>query len=169
MTTVNAPNRGMVYIHSAPPALCPHVEWALAGVLGVPVNLSWTPQPAAPTTRRAEYSWSAPGGTGARLASSLNSWQQLRFEVTEDFSAASEGHRWSYTPGLGLFYAATGVHGDIMIGEERIKNAMLGETLGREPVTVALDRLLGRPRDDELEIFRHAGDDVPVRWLHRVG
>ena len=169
MTTVSNPNRGMVYIHSAPPALCPHVEWALSGVLGVPVRLDWSSQPASPTTRRAEYSWSAQGGTGAKLASALNSWQQLRFEVTEDFSALGEGHRWSYTPSLGIFYAATGVHGDIMISEDRIRNALLGEALGREPVSVALDRLLGRPWDDELETFRHAGDDAPVRWLHRVG
>ena len=30
--------RGVVYIHSAPPALCPHVEWAVGGVLGVRVH-----------------------------------------------------------------------------------------------------------------------------------
>ncbi|MGH3424385.1 MAG: DUF3145 family protein, partial [Nocardioidaceae bacterium] len=24
--------RGVVYVHSAPSALCPHVEWAVAGV-----------------------------------------------------------------------------------------------------------------------------------------
>ncbi|WP_399553231.1 DUF3145 family protein [uncultured Propionibacterium sp.] len=32
-----------------------------------------------------------------------------------------------------------------------------------------IDDLLGAPWDDELEIFRHAGDDAPVRWLHRAG
>ena len=26
--------RGVLYVHSAPRALCPHVEWAIAGVLG---------------------------------------------------------------------------------------------------------------------------------------
>jgi hypothetical protein len=30
-------------------------------------------------------------------------------------------------------------------------------------------RLLGQPWDDELEPFRVAGDESPVRWLHRVG
>ena len=39
---------GVLYIHSAPRALCPHVEWAVAGVLGVRVSLDWTRQPAAP-------------------------------------------------------------------------------------------------------------------------
>ncbi len=35
--------RGVLYIHSAPRALCPHVEWAVAGVLGVRVSLDWIP------------------------------------------------------------------------------------------------------------------------------
>jgi hypothetical protein len=59
--------RGVVYVHSAPPALCPHVEWAVGGVLGVRVTLDWTGQPAAPGTVRGELSWQAEAGTGARL------------------------------------------------------------------------------------------------------
>ncbi|HEY3202018.1 MAG TPA: DUF3145 family protein, partial [Actinomycetes bacterium] len=38
--------RGVLYVHSAPSALCPHVEWAIAGVLGMRVSLEWTRQPA---------------------------------------------------------------------------------------------------------------------------
>src|SRR5699024_12128651 len=38
--------RGVLYVHSAPGALCPHVEWAVGGVLGVPVRLEWTAQSA---------------------------------------------------------------------------------------------------------------------------
>ena len=50
--------RGVVFVHSAPSALCPHIEWAVAGVLGVPVSLDWTPQPAQAGTYRAELFWS---------------------------------------------------------------------------------------------------------------
>ena len=49
--------RGVVFVHSAPAALCPHVEWAIAGVLGGEVNLDWTPQPAQTASYRAELSW----------------------------------------------------------------------------------------------------------------
>ena len=42
--------QGVLHIHSAPPALCPHIEWAVAGVLGVPVDLPWVNQPATPGT-----------------------------------------------------------------------------------------------------------------------
>lgn len=31
-------------MHSAPRALCPHVEWAIAGVLGTRVSLDWIRQ-----------------------------------------------------------------------------------------------------------------------------
>ncbi len=31
-----------------------------------------------------------------------------------------------------------------------------------------VDKLLGKPWDDELETFRHAGEGAPVRWLHQV-
>ena len=63
------PTRGVIYVHSTPAALCPHVEWALGAVLDVRVALEWTPQPAAPGTLRAELSWQGEPGTGSRLAS----------------------------------------------------------------------------------------------------
>src|SRR5882672_7915205 len=70
--------RGVVFIHAAPPALCPHVEWAIGGVLGRPVTLEWTPQPAAPGTFRAELSWQAEPGTASQTASALRDWLHLR-------------------------------------------------------------------------------------------
>jgi hypothetical protein len=63
--------RGVVYVHSAPPALCPHVEWALSGVLGVPVSMDWTVQRAARGTYRAELSWQGEVGAAAKIASAL--------------------------------------------------------------------------------------------------
>ena len=59
--------RGVVYVHSAPPALCPHVEWAVGGVLDMRVTLDWTPQPAAPGVVRAELSWQAEAGMWFRM------------------------------------------------------------------------------------------------------
>lgn len=161
--------RGVVYVHSAPPALCPHVEWAVGGVLGVRVTLDWTPQPAAPGSVRAELSWQADAGTGARLASALRDWMHLRFEVTEEPSAGAEGERWSSTPTLGLFHATTGVHGDILVREDRLRAALA--RAGSDPATDVLaemQALLGKSWDDELETFRYAGDGAPVRWLHQV-
>jgi hypothetical protein len=160
--------RGVLYIHSAPSALCPHIEWAVGGVFGTPTGLRWIPQPAERAAYRAEYAWVGPTGTAARLASALKGWRKIRFEVTEEATRTTESERYSYTPALGVFHAITGIHGDIMVPEDRIKQAMVTAARGGLDVCSALDQLLGRPWDDELEPFRYAGDGAPVRWLHEV-
>lgn len=160
--------RGVLYVHSAPSALCPHVEWAVGGVLGAAVSLDWTPQPAQAGTYRAELSWSGAVGSAAAVASALKGWTHLRFEITEEATSGSEGVRFSYTPELGVFHAVTGLHGDIMIPEDRLKASALKAALGETTLAVEIDKLLGKPWDDELETFRHAGDGAPVRWLHQV-
>jgi hypothetical protein len=160
--------RGVLFVHSAPSALCPHLEWAAGGVLGVPVDLAWTPQPAKTGTFRAEYSWSGPVGTGAKLASALRGWEHLLYEVTEDATAVSEGARFSFTPDLGIFHAVTGQHGDIMIPEDRLKAAIVKASVADVPLVEEIEKLIGKPWDDALEPLRHAGDGAPVRWLHQV-
>ena len=160
--------RGVLYVHSAPSALCPHIEWATGGVLGVSPQMEWTPQPAQSGSYRTEYSWSADPGTAAALTSALRGWNHLRFEVTEDPTAVTEGQRYSYTPDLGVFHAVTGLHGDIMIPEDRLKAAVVKAALGDTTLNNEIDKLLGKPWDDELETFRYAGDGAPVRWLHQV-
>ena len=160
--------RGILYVHSAPSALCPHIEWAVGGVLGVAVSLDWTPQPAQPGAYRAELSWSGVAGSAAAVASALRGWNHLRFEITEEPTSSSEGTRFSCTPDLGIFHAITGPHGDILIPEDRLKAAVVKAALGDTTLLLEIDQLLGKPWDDELETFRHAGEGAPVRWLHQV-
>ncbi|WP_329458048.1 DUF3145 domain-containing protein [Streptomyces sp. NBC_01497] len=160
--------RGVLYVHSAPRAMCPHVEWAVGGVLGVRVQLDWIRQPASPGTWRAEFSWKGQAGTASELASSLRGWQMLRFEVTAEPSPAAEGERYSATPDLGIFHAVTGVHGDILVPEDRLRAALARSARGESVLETEIARLLGKPWDDELEPFRYAGEGAPVRWLHQV-
>jgi len=160
--------RGVLFVHSAPAALCPHVEWAVSGVLSVRTSMSWNPQPASPGSLRSETSWQGSPGAAARVASALRGWQSLRFEVTEEPSAGREGERYSYTPALGMFSAVTGVHGDILVSEDRLKTALATAVRGDTLLEDEVRRLVGRPWDDELEPFRYAGDGAPVRWLHEV-
>ena len=77
---------GVIYVHSSPSAVCPHVEWAISGALGVRTELRWTAQPAAPGQLRAECAWTGEPGTGARVVSALRAWPMLRFEVTWSLS-----------------------------------------------------------------------------------
>lgn len=160
---------GLIYIHSTPSALRPHIEWAISGVLGLPVKLDWRPQPACPGHYRAEYGWSDQIGTSAKLASCLAGWQQLRFEVTEHHSATANGARYSYTPTLGIFSAITGANGDILVDENRIQQVIQANSSNAKSIQFELEKLLGKPWDDEMEVFRHASEDAPIRWLHAVG
>jgi hypothetical protein len=78
------------------------------------------------------------------------------------------GVRYSYTPTLGVFHAITGLHGDIMVPEDRLKAAVVAASLGGRSLDDSIDELLGQAWDAELEPFRFAGEGTPVRWLHKV-
>ncbi len=161
--------RGVVFIHSTPTALCPHITWALETVLGMPLHLEWTIQPAGPRMVRTEMSWSGEPGTGARLASALRGWDHVRYEVTEEPSPGADGSRWSHTPSLGLHHTWTSANGDAMVNEDRLREVFQTHRGDVPALHAAIDALLGAPWDRELEPFRYAGDGAPVRWLHKVG
>ena len=166
--------RGVLHVHSAPPALSPHVEWAAAGVLGVPVSMPWVSQPAAPGMLRAELDWQGQPGTAGEITSALAGWNRLRFEVTEEASPGCDAMRFSYTPALGVFSAVTMANGDILVAAATAGVARLGHggaETWEEPGALEeeLSRLLGEPWDFELEPFRCAADGAPVRWLNATG
>jgi hypothetical protein len=160
--------RGVIFVHSCPPALGPHVEWALAGELGRPVRLQWTAQPAAPSQLRAEAAWSGPIGTAARLAASLRPWPMLVFEVTEDATARSDGERLAWVPGRGFHRSMVSVSGDVMVGEERLRG-LAARARNADEFAHGIAQLLGSAWDAELEPYRAGGDGAPVTLLHQVG
>ncbi len=161
--------RGVLYIHSAPRALCPHIEWAAGRALERAVNFRWVDQPVLKGSQRAEFYWEGPRGTGAVLASALRGWEHLRYEVTEDAGLGTDGGRWMHTPDLGIFFAQTDTVGNMVIPEDRLRYAM--EEAGSNALELhrELRLALGQAWDDELEVFRHASDDSAVVWLHKVG
>lgn len=161
------PTRGVVYVHSSPPAVCPHVEWAIGRVLDSRITLDWTAQPATPSTWRTDLAWNGDPGTGAQIASALQQWQMLRFEVTEDPSPGCDGERIMFVPGRGVYRAATSANGDLMIAEDRLR-ALVATAVDGESLRHGLDKLLGAEWDAELEAYRHAGDDSGQNWLSQV-
>jgi hypothetical protein len=186
--------RGVLHVHSAPPALCPHIEWAVAGVLGVPASLPWVDQPASPGSVRAELTWQAKPGAAGAVTSALGAWNLVRFEVTEEASPGCDAVRYSHTPSLGTFGAVVAANGDVLVPENRLRAALelaasartaargassrigtLREMHGpRHPalggsVEDEIGLLLGDPWDAELEPFRRAADGAPVRWLNATG
>ena len=94
----------------------------------------------------------------------------MRFEVTEEGTEVSDGVRYTYTPSLGVFCASMSRSGDVLVHEDALRAAMSLRDPGE--LREALDRLVGTPWDEELEVFRMAedADGAEVRWLaHGVG
>jgi hypothetical protein len=163
-TEVTVSARGVLFVHSCPPAVQPHLEWAVAGVLNVPVKLDWHDQAIAPGCLRTQTGWRGPAGTAGRLANALRTWPLLRVEITEEPSEGSDGERYSMTPDLGVFRASMSANGDVLVQEDRLR-ALLGEGSDLPSMRHSIERLLGTAWDDELEIYRRSGDGTPVRWL----
>jgi hypothetical protein len=159
--------RGVVFIHCCPPAIAPHVEWAISGVLGRPCRLEWTAQPASEGQLRAEATWVGPIATAAKLSAALRSWPMLRFEVTEEGTHATDGERLAYVPGRGFHRSMVSSNGDIVVGEERLRS-LLARAKSSEEFAHGLHELLGTSWDAELEPYRTAGDGSPVTLLHKV-
>lgn len=154
--------RGAVYLHAAPAALCPHIEWTLSETLNAPADLRWHAQPAEPGVLRSAVNWVGPVGTGARLVDALRAWPHLWFEVTEDATEGLDGIRYSYVPDLGLYSASTSANGDIVLGELRLRELIAqGGNLGR-----AIENALGGPWDAALEPYRSASVGASVTWLN---
>lgn len=158
--------RGVLFVHSVPPALTPHIEWALGHALDQDVSLQWSKQAAAPGMMRCEFAWVGVVGSGVRIASALRGWEHLRYEVTEEPSAHNDGGRWAHTPSLGIFYSQMDSAGNTVVPEDRVRAALeAAETL--EQLREGLNLALGQAWDDELEVFRHAGAGAPVRVLNQ--
>lgn len=159
---------GVIYVHSALPAICPHLEWAISGVLGTKVSLSWTPQNAAPGQLRAEACWRGERGTGARIAAALRAWKMARFEITEDASTGQDGERICHVPGRPMWRGTVSANGDVMLGEDHIRS-LLRENHTAEAIRRSLRDALGADMDTELEAYRSAGEGSETTWLHQVG
>jgi len=144
----------VLFVHSCPRALAPHVEWALAREIGRVVKLDWSAQPLIPGMLRAEAVWRGPVGTAAEVASSLFGWQQLRFEITED--GLSDGGRWMHTPALGIFHMRTDAAGNGLVTEDTVRAAIVAAAGDAAMLMRELRLSLGEAWDDELEPFRCA-------------
>lgn len=162
---------GQLSILACPPPLCPHVEFAVAAVVGVPVSLEWAPQPARVNSVCAALEWRGGAGTAGRLASRLAAVSGLYFDVVEAGVPGCDPERYSATPEFGLHRASLAANGDVVIGEGQIR-ALLAETcgpLGAKGLPDALRQLLGTAWDEVLEPLRSGRSGGPVTHLRRTG
>lgn len=166
---MSAVSSGVLYVHSAPRALSPQIEWAVSAVLGHSIEVDWAPQPVLLGTQRTEYCWSGPAGSAAVIASALHGFDEVRYEVTEDAAPGIDGGRWCHTPALGIFHAPIDAAGNMLMTENRLRAILEFAGDDAELLHMGITRSLGDAWDAELEVFRNAPEAAPVRWLHRTG
>ena len=142
---------GRLNIYSCPKTLIKHLETGLERELNESVNLNWQSQILMPGAYRGGMSYSSAIGSGARIVNTLKSWSYLIFELSEfNFS---EGSIYFYTKELGLYRGSINSLGQIVVSEDMLKSAIT-QNLIQSDLTLALEKLMGRPWDDFLEPFR---------------
>ena len=142
---------GRLNIYSCPKALIKHLEAGLERELNERVNINWQSQILKPGTFRGQMSYSSAIGSGAKIVNALKSWSYLIFELSEFNS--SEGSIYFYTKDLGLYRGSINSQGQIVVSEDMLKSAIT-QNLSQSDLTIALEKLMGRPWDDFLEPFR---------------
>ena len=142
---------GVLIIHSAPSALRPHIEWALHNALGGQVGVQWKSQPHCAGTYRTTVTYRDRLGVAAHLASALQAWHYLRFEITE--SDTDRGELFRYIPELGMHRAIIDSAGSVLADENRIRHA-LATTFDEESLREKIENILGTAWDDALEMYR---------------
>ena len=156
--------RGLLTIHSAPSALRAHIDWAIQNILGSDAQLNWLPQPMMVGTFKTKCQWSAHGGSGAEIASTLRSWHYLNFEVIESHEYGGELFR--FTPELGIHRVLTDLSGGAVLSEHQINN-VLQSSFDEDAIRQGLAHAMGQPWDEQLEKFRGAGM-AEIARLHAI-
>ena len=156
--------RGFLTIHSAPSALRHHIDWAIQGVLGNWIKLSWNPQPLLPGTFRAQLEFRASQGAAAEIASALRSWHYLNFEIIE--GSETGGELFRFTPELGIHRAVVDQTGAVLINENQL-SSLLATSFDEESIREGISELMGNSWELELERFRSV-DLQELPRLHAI-
>ena len=148
-------SHGRLTIHSAPKALCSHIDWSISEILGFPWRGEWALQPLVAGSYRLDIPWQGKIGTAAKLASALAGWEFLRFEISQAVHASCEGQLFRFTPDLKLHSATMNEVGEVILSENLLLSTI---SQCQEPALLSekLQSLLGIPWERELEPFRIA-------------
>ena len=156
--------RGFLTIHSAPSALRHHIDWAIQGVFGNWIKLSWNPQPLMPGTFRTQLEFRGAQGAAAEIASVLRSWHYLNFEVIE--GSETGGELFRFTPELGIHRAVVDQSGAVLVNENQLAT-LLASAFDEESIREGIATIVGSSWESELDRFRSV-DLQELPRLHAI-
>ena len=135
-------------IHACPKAAVEQVTYLL------PTKPVWHPQNLVLGFMRTELDLKLSRMAAEDLIAALNRVGNLHADIT--LISRNSSCLFMLAPGLGLFRAATNQAGEILITEERIRQAMDSSAGNHRELTRLLRLALGQAWDDVLEPFRAA-------------
>lgn len=153
---------GVLWIHSMPGPLQPHITWALAR-LSMPDGTKpgreiWRAT-GSDATLCAEVPFIAEAGTVGTLVDDLSRWPHLFFELAQDPAVdesgrAVDGMRYCHVPELGTFAGQTDAAGNIVVNEDALRAIMARSGGNSSNIAQELDAAVGGPWDRVLEPMR---------------
>lgn len=156
-------------LFSCPNALLTHVEWQIRDNLIDPSPVTWSRQMLDPVCFKTTIQAKVTNEKFSHLVSVLASWGKLRFETYQLSRNGQISARYSATPTLGIYRAVINEMGDAMITESQLKAAMKRAQEENNDVSSEIEFMLGKPWDDELEIFRINSESSVLRTAFRTG
>lgn len=153
---------GVLWIHSMPGPLQPHITWALAR-LSMPDGTKpgreiWRAI-GQDATLCAEVPFRAEVDTVVTLVDDLSRWPHLFFELAQDPAVdesgrAIDGMRYCHVPELGTFAGQTDSAGNIVVNEDALRAIMARGSGNNSSIAEELDAAIGGPWDRVLEPMR---------------
>lgn len=144
---------------------CPEAEKeAVASLLEQPIT--WQKQPLVENSLKTQIHRKMSQGDALDLAAELNRIGSIYAEITA--FGRDSGTVFLLAPGLGIYRAETNSVGEIMLGEERIRNIVDAAAGNFKELQRLLRIALGQTWDDLLEPFRAANYSDNVILLNKA-
>lgn len=148
-------------IHACPSALVSSVTELLGDKV-----IDWQHQTLVVGSMKAEISLGVSRSEAEDLVSQLRLLEGIYLDLMQQ--GKESGVWFMLTPGLGVFRAETNLSGEIVLGEERIRNALDQSAGNHRELARLLRIMLGQAWDDVLEPFRAAKFQTNVVLINKA-
>ncbi|MBU6144654.1 MAG: DUF3145 family protein [Acidobacteria bacterium] len=148
-------------IHVCPLAIVDEVSQFLGGA-----DISWHSQPLQLGTVKTEFSFRGSELQAEDMVSGLNRFGSLALDLM--VQGKERGVWFMLAPVLGVFRAETNQAGEILISEERIRNALDLSAGNHRELSRMLRLAIGQAWDDILEPYRAARYQANLGLINRA-
>lgn len=157
------------FIHSIPRNLSKHFEWEINEKVLLSGPIIWSDQPIETLSLKTNFRGNCDYNNLMSLISKISKWEKIRFEIYCDDFENSKKFRFATTPSLGIYRAEISELGETMLSESQINSAISRATIENNSLADELFFVLGKPWEDELEVFRRISEKDSIKYVFRTG